>query len=1508
MSDASSPFGGSLPVSQAQRVNAVCDRFERAWQAGLRPRIEDYLGDTPEPERAALLRELIALDMAYRRKAGEQPQLDEYHARFPDLAFSLTPTRADPPSLGTLERDQARAALPALPGYEILQELGRGGMGVVYKARQLPLNRLVALKMILAGAEAGNQDRARLRIEAEAVARLQHPNIVQIHEVGESEGHPFLCLELLEGGSLASQLDGTPWEGCRAAELVETLARAVHAAHRRGVIHRDLKPANVLLTADGTPKITDFGLARRMDAASGPTRTGAVMGTPSYMAPEQAEGKTGQIGPAADVYALGAILYELLTGRPPFRAATPLDTLLQVVSDLPVPPSRWCPQVPPDLEAICLKCLEKKPRRRYASAEALAEDLERFLYHRPVLARRRRFKKSSGTGPGGLRRTRFWLAGIGLCILFLVVPLLLRKPTTLAVSSQYVLSCDRRFLADYSARASATEVWDTDRGQWVRRLPGKASALFFSPDGRLLARILDDGTIPLLEVQTGRELAPLKDAKRRMVAAIFSPDRALLAAGGEDGTVWLSNVATGQVQTLREHSGAVTALAFSPNGEVLASGGEDRTVRLWDLEPFRARAALRGQHGRIRALHYSVDGIDLQSTAGFPEKEFCVWRTTPGAERLVSHVPFINPDERPIPRVDGPIDALRDPLIAPGQRDYDWVLGTSPSGRFLLLEKEAGPGTGRAVMFWDVKSAYWGGRLGLLGGTLLLLSLILSPLTNGAAYLLWRFTLAPSSDSPGAFNPIGPLLGSSVLAVPKTVLATVSGSETGPESLKPAPAVATPGGPDGGGVSALSVEAGQAPQPGMAEFEILGELGRGGMGVVYKARQRGLNRLVALKMILAGSHADAPDLARFRREAEAVARLRHPNIVQIHVVGEHDGLPFLALEFIEGGSLAEQIDRVPWSAARAADLVATLARAIHVAHQQDIVHRDLKPANILLTAHGTPKVADFGLAKCLDTNTGKTQTGAVMGTPSYMAPEQAEGRIHEVGLAADIYALGAILYELLTGRPPFEAATPLATLARVVTEEPVPPIRRCPQVPAALDAICLKCLQKAPAQRYASAEALAEDLDRFLAGVSVLDVPGSGGQSGRAKRLAISTLKGFGFLALIVWLSGPRMSLVGFLTSLAGVLWFTNAFGTVKFSIFKGLVFFRRRVRVKPQQTLDPSFAGPVSALAYSSDGRTLMAGVERRVLLWDVATGRLQATHTWNPPSAVAFSGNARLAGTKAKRDAQMAATKAKLGADFFAGAAGMAFSGDAKRTVTGARSGWVTVWDTQSRRIRFRRRILKFGAWRSVLVLSPDGNTLAARSGFRTVKLWDLDTGKVRFALIQPLWQPIHFLAFSPDGQTIATAGGRSIHFWKATGHHLGEVKHAVKDKINAIMFAPFGPIIAVASYHRIVFLDVERQKEIASLTTPYRPLSAMALSPNGTLLATAGSVLGSPFLTLWDLAAGSERATFEAHRGEVTSLVFSPDGQTLATAGQDKMVRIWSVPALLRRGQLRRRGRSG
>jgi tetratricopeptide (TPR) repeat protein len=407
--DAFVPAG--TPLRRRMVIELVHVDLELRLKSGEAARVEEYLARFPEiaDNRAEIL-SLIATEHALRRRREPELTLGEYLQRFPQHSQELAQQIAQPtvvdshapfrPSTADLEKP------PEIAGYEELTLIGRGGMGVVYRARQKRLNRFVALKMLRAGAHAGADLRARFHVEAEALAKLQHPNIVQIYEVDDCGGCPYIAMEFLDGGGLNDLLHGQSMSPHGAAELVETLARAMHAAHLRGIVHRDLKPSNILLLRsedprpepgptpspvpgiDGfTPKVTDFGLAKHLTENKGYTATGVVVGTPSYMAPEQATGRIHDIGPPTDVYSLGAILYEVLTGQPPFEGSDGMNTLRRVVTEEPAAPSRLRPKLPRDLETICLKCLAKDAAKRYPSAEHLADDLRRFLNCEPIAAR-----------------------------------------------------------------------------------------------------------------------------------------------------------------------------------------------------------------------------------------------------------------------------------------------------------------------------------------------------------------------------------------------------------------------------------------------------------------------------------------------------------------------------------------------------------------------------------------------------------------------------------------------------------------------------------------------------------------------------------------------------------------------------------------------------------------------------------------------------------------------------------------------------------------------------------------------------------------------------------------------------------------------------------------------------------------------------------------------------------------------------------------------------------------
>ena len=548
----------------------------------------------------------------------------------PESAFAPDETQAA--SLPSAPPPPSPSVLPSIPGYEVMEELGRGGMGVVYKARQLSVNRIVALKMILAGAYAGPEEVIRLRKEAEALGRLQHPNIVQIFEVGEVAGRPFCALEYVEGGGLDRKLARTPQPPREAAAMLEVLAGAVHAAHQRRVVHRDLKPQNILVAADGTLKITDFGLAKRLDE-EGRTATGAVLGTPGYMAPEQARGRANEIGPAVDVYALGAILYQMLTGRPPFRGESAVDVVMQVLTVDPTPPRQLRLDVPRDLETICLTCMAKEARRRYPTAGALAEDLRRFLDHRPIAVRR----------VGAVERLALWAqrrpvdaAAVGL----LALAAALGAGGGAAVWS-WRMAEEARGQAEIALTKAETEKINADaaREQAVAAEDKAEQASSDAEDARGRAeeargialaahRAEKRARLELAHVSYLRQVdlayrdwfdrrfahadkllddcaADLRQWEWRHVKRLCHPE--LLAFGGKDDDV--------------------RGVAYSPDGKTIAGGVWAGAPKLWDAETGKELLALPMTGSSVTDVAFSRDGKRL---AGASDSGVHGWQVQSG--------------------------------------------------------------------------------------------------------------------------------------------------------------------------------------------------------------------------------------------------------------------------------------------------------------------------------------------------------------------------------------------------------------------------------------------------------------------------------------------------------------------------------------------------------------------------------------------------------------------------------------------------------------------------------------------------------------------------------------------------------------------------------------------------------------------------------------------------------------------------------------------------------------
>ena len=366
-------------LGREERLALLLEEFSRELRQGRHPDVEGIV--RAAPELAGELRELwgaVVLAEVLSSTPGADPQ-----------ATTLPPASMEPSGRAAAVVAAPTASLlpPDFHDYEILEEVGRGGMGVVYRARQRSLDRIVALKMMLRGDMASAADAARFRVEAEAAARLDHPGIAPVYEVGIANGHLYFTMRFVDGTTLADRLRDGPLPSREAARLLLPVVRAIHYAHEKGILHRDLKPQNILIGMDGVPCVTDFGLARRVEAPGSLTQSGAILGTPGYMPPEQAVGKRGHLGPASDVYSLGAVLYHMLTGRPPFQAASPVDTLLSVLEQDPLPPRLLNPRVDTDLEMIALKCLQKPAALRYPSAAALADDLEAYLNGETVSAR-----------------------------------------------------------------------------------------------------------------------------------------------------------------------------------------------------------------------------------------------------------------------------------------------------------------------------------------------------------------------------------------------------------------------------------------------------------------------------------------------------------------------------------------------------------------------------------------------------------------------------------------------------------------------------------------------------------------------------------------------------------------------------------------------------------------------------------------------------------------------------------------------------------------------------------------------------------------------------------------------------------------------------------------------------------------------------------------------------------------------------------------------------------------
>jgi len=711
----------------------------------------------------------------------------------------------------------------------------------------------------------------------------------------------------------------------------------------------------------------------------------------------------------------------------------------------------------------------------------------------------------------------------------------------------------------------------------------------------------------------------------------------------------------------------------------------------------------------------------------------------------------------------------------------------------------------------------------------------------------------------------------------------------GADGLIPAAELVTPEGTQK--VTQKSVAAGGAVYPALfGGYELLGEIGRGGMGVVCRARQLAINRVVALKMLLHGRFSEAAFIERFHIEAEAAAHLDHPNIVPIYEVGQHEGQPFYSMKLVEGQSLDRELSCGPMPPKRAAQLMATVARAVAFAHQHGVLHRDIKPHNILLDADGRPHLSDFGLAKLLNQESGLTVSAAVIGSPGFMAPEQAAGKTRQVTTAADVYGLGAVLYALLTGKPVFRADTPLETVRQVIEQEPVRPRVLNPALDRDLETICLKCLQKEPAKRYASAQALADDLESWLRAEPIQARPVSAVERG--------------------WLwcrrQPVRASLLGTLLSvfalgLAGVLWQWRraeaGWLVARQNAYAADMNLAQRAvedneigraaslldKYRPAAGAGPDLRGwewrylwqfcqgdessvlhrypeGINALAVSKDGRLMALATGTRVALWDLAAKRPIADLPENG-GALAFSP-----------------------------------AGDLLAVAMTNPGGEVAVhlWDVASRNLSLR---LTNQVMIRSLAFSPDGRLLATFDDRGGVQVTDWASGQVlaRYSMHTPRRESAGVVAFSPDGRRLAIGGDRGqIELLDWRSQNVTPLKTPTAEGVYAVAFSPSGQTLAAGfgySEGRIILWDLDSTEIQGQWTNHTTDVCGLAFTPDGRRLVWGdrGQIIG-----VWNLEGRIEPRYFHIGRYGLTALALLPDGRTLVSGSWGGAVCLWDLQA--------------